>query len=264
MSMYLVAGTQADTPSANKIFVMKASRLCRTYKGSGMESDEESDDEGDDIDEDPVLEYKTIKHHGGINRVRVMARSGVQIAATWAETGQVHIWDLADTVKSLDQPGFRADVRAPLHSVTRHKTEGFAMDWSSRVGGSLLSGDCRGEIYLTRYDGSAGWTTEPQAFGSHTASVEDLQWSPTQDTVFASSSVDQTIRLWDTRMGCNSQLSIKAHDSDVNVISWSHKLAYLVASGADDGSFRIWDLRMARSYSLANIIYDVLLILISM
>ena len=81
-------------------------------------------------------------------------------------------------------------------------------------------------------------------FTGHTASVEDLQWSPSEPTVFASGSCDRSIRIWDIRQREKSQLTLaEAHETDVNVLSWSSVVGFLLASGADDGSFKVWDLR---------------------
>lgn len=79
-------------------------------------------------------------------------------------------------------------------------------------------------------------------FQGHTSSIEDIAWSPTEETVFASCSSDSTIRIWDTRQS-PSALKVDAHEVDVNVISWNTLTSYMLASGADDGVFRIWDLR---------------------
>lgn len=240
MSMLMVAGTQADNADSNKLIVMKMSRLSQ-MKNSENSDDDESDDEN--VDEDPIVETRYIDHNGGINRVRVMPHADVNFTATWSDTGKVHIWDLTETVKSLSSPGIQAKSKLqPVHTVTTHSTEGYAMDWSSRTPGRLLTGDCSGDIYLTERT-ATGWTTDPTAFKGHTDSVEDLQWSPYSDTVFASCSVDQTIKIWDTRMKKKCGYSLHAHSCDINVISWSRTVSHLLASGADDGSFSVWDLR---------------------
>ena len=58
-------------------------------------------------------------------------------------------------------------------------------------------------------------------YRGHTGSIEDLQWSPTEESVFASCSSDRTIKIWDTRATNKPMRDVKAHNSDVNVISWN-------------------------------------------
>ena len=78
--------------------------------------------------------------------------------------------------------------------------------------------------------------------GGHTNSLEDIQWSPTEENVIASCSSDKTIRIWDTRASKN-MLTVVAHDSDVNVLSWNTETSFMLASGGDEGALKVWDLR---------------------
>ena len=122
------------------------------------------------------------------------------------------------------------------------------MDWAADPSNPgalrLITGDIHSKIYLTTTT-QTGFVTPNQSFTSHTSSVEDLQWSPSESTVFASCSADQSIRIWDIRVkGRKSALSVSsAHESDVNVISWNKTTSYLLLSGGDEGGIKAWDLR---------------------
>lgn len=175
--------------------------------------------------------------------------------ATWSELGQVDIWDVRPLFNALDRPGTSYDRKGirPMHTVKNHTIEGYAMDWagSGGDGGSgkasslrLLTGDLHSKIFLTT-SSQSGFTTHATPFTSHTSSVEDLQWSPKETTVFASCSADRSVRVWDVRVkNRRSVISVAdAHEQDVNVISWNKNTDYLLVSGGDEGGLNVWDLR---------------------
>jgi ribosome assembly protein RRB1 len=269
LSFTLVSGTQAEKASQNKLMVMRVSNMHKTQEldeKEGSDDDDDDDDDDESLDEDPVLETQYISHNGGVNRVRVMPQEP-HVVATWAETGKVHLFDIRPQVKLLDAsegkgiaPSVPRDY-GPVYTCSSHGAEGFALDWSKAVPGKLASGDVNGSILVWDANAEAAmealkqpagsgslanvWSVNhsKSSFSTHKSSVEDIQWSPNESTVFASCSSDQTIKIWDTRVPQKSMLSVHGADSDINVISWSTLVTYLLASGSDDGGFKIWDLR---------------------
>ncbi|BFZ64366.1 hypothetical protein YB2330_005509 [Saitoella coloradoensis] len=239
---YLVTGTQAAKPSDNEITIMKLSSLNKTQV-----HDEESDDEDEAEEGDPIIEHRSIKTNTGTNRIRATPKTWSQnhLVATMMESGEVHIFDIEPQFQSFDVPGAQLlGAQAPLHTIKSHgRTEGFAVDWHPTQP-RLLTGDCAGKIYLTSRNDAGQWSTTGP-FTGHTASVEDIQWSPSEPTVFASCASDGTLKIYDTRSKTKKPaLSIDAHpNTDVNVLTWNKRVNYLLATGADDGRFSVWDLR---------------------
>lgn len=204
-----------------------------------------------------MLESLDLPHVGGVNRVR-SCPSHPHIIASFADTAQVHIWDASKHLNALSGGGPRPPTTGPaarpVFSFDGHTEEGFAMDWqylagagagagaNGAAGAKLATGDCSGGIRVWEgADSGAGlvWSVDPKERRAHTASVEDLQWSPSEPTVFMSCSADQSLMVWDVRQPDRGMLQVRAHDSDVNVISWNRNVSYLVASGADNGDFKV-------------------------
>lgn len=250
-----MAGTQAgEVPGQGKakdeVVVMRLGNLSKTqHDDSDDEGDGGDDDEEEDgTDEDATLDFLTIPHVGSVNRIRARPTTtsipDPYHVATFSETGKVHVFDVRPYIDTLAGPS-RPRQKTPLHTIPNHgRTEGFALEWGET---GLLSGDITSKIYLTTLT-PTGFHTSPNPYLSHTSSVEDLQWSPSESTVFASCSADRTVRVWDVRAkGRRSVVSVEAHEKDVNVISWNKGVEYLLLSGGDEGGLKVWDLRMFKS-----------------
>lgn len=245
MTSYMVCGTQTDG-KPNQLLVMKMSNLTKISEDSDSEDSYIDDDE--DID-GPQLRTVSIHHMGGVNRIRHATIENKRLAASWSETGTVFLWDIMKPLESLDLPGVQQHQIAPsstkpIFSFSGHQSEGFAMDWSPTTPGRLATGSCNRNIHLWQLRDSSTWHVDQRPLNAHTDSVEDIQWSPNEKNVFASCSVDKTIRIWDARaVGPKAcMLTANAHESDVNVITWNRHDPFIL-SGGDDGMLKVWDLR---------------------
>jgi len=260
LMFHMVAGSQADQKGKNKLVVCKLGNLVRTRRKPRKSEDSEHEDEESSSDSDSeqgdcTLNHQDVPHDGVVNRVRSMPqRPG--IISSWSETGKVHIFDVESCLETLNRgarmtkPGAVPSSKIkPFYSFAGHSEEGFAMDWSRCDRGKLVTGDCRKDIFLweLREDDST-FEIGKAPFSGHQNSVEDLQWSPSEATVFASCSVDRSIRFWDIRERRKAALSIPdSHGTDINVISWNPIDSHLLVSGCDAGKLRVWDLRTVKS-----------------
>ncbi|OEJ80537.1 Ribosome assembly protein RRB1 [Hanseniaspora osmophila] len=252
-SILMTTATQASRKKENELLVLKLSQLSKTLvKEDQDENEDEEDNEDENEDLDPVIENENLPLRDTTNRLKVspfaQASNGEVLCASMSENGEVLIHDLQNQIKAFNSQGYQIpkNSKHAIHTVRNHgNVEGFALDWSPlNKNGALLSGDCSGQIYLTTRN-SVKWSTDKQPFTvGNNQSIEDLQWSRTENSVFASCGVDGYIRIWDIRSKKHKPaISVKASNTDVNVISWNEKVGYLLASGDDNGTWGVWDLR---------------------
>ena len=252
-TLYAVAGTQADGRRAreNELMVMKLSGLSRMDRNQEQESD---DEDSDDESAEPILETKSIPLTSTTNRIRAhrfpaadSLHSPRILTATMTEAAELLIHDVTPHLRSFDHPGttITPQQSKPLVTLKMHRSEGYALDWSPLdPQGKLLTGDNDGKIFLTSCADGGKWSSDTRPYSGHRSSVEDIQWSPNEKSVFASASSDGTVKVWDLRSRARKPaVDVKVSDTDVNVISWSRQTVHLLATGADDGEWAVWDLR---------------------
>ena len=81
-------------------------------------------------------------------------------------------------------------------------------------------------------------------FEGHAMDVMCVAISPTNENIFASGSVDETVKVWDRRdssMRCTHTFQ-KFHTSDINAVAFFPE-GWSVGTGSDDSTCRIFDIR---------------------
>lgn len=256
LSLTLVAGAQTPPHVENNyIYVMQASNI-KPLKQE--EEDEDDDEEGDGEENDtdlPLLTSVKVAHKGCVNRIRVTRVGGRTLAASWSDKGKVYIYDVTTSTHAVvDQRALKTYTAQkvdpkPIFTFGGHLSEGYALDWSPFMAGSLATGDCKKNIHIWTMR-SSDWLVDQQPLSGHENSVEDIKWSPETPEILASCSVDRSVRIWDLREKALSRCTTKilsSHNSDVNVLDWNKRCKHLLVSGGDDGVVKIWDIRSTSS-----------------
>ncbi|CAI7755644.1 unnamed protein product [Closterium sp. NIES-54] len=83
-----------------------------------------------------------------------------------------------------------------------------------------------------------------ETFTGHRATVEDVQFSPSDARLFCSVGDDYCLLLWDTRHGTTPVNKVeRAHNADLHCVDWSRLDDNYVLTGSADHSVRLFDRR---------------------
>ena len=249
--IFMVAGSQANNPSNNSLYILKLSEL--------EEEETNSENSFDQGGSEPDIYCQKIPLMSSTNRIRAM--SNYPIVALLNEHAQLQLYDLRTSLATLqNQKGNSQKEKTSTLALMQQFTlqdEGFALEFSKLVPGRLACGIRNGSVlvYEPTNESFGGLTPLGQPIKTTNASIEDIKFSPNQTEVLATGASDGVVRIYDLRAPINisNELKINSHNCDINVLAWNIKSPTLLATGADDGSFKVWDLRFIGKESISHV-----------
>jgi ribosome assembly protein RRB1 len=276
---YMVAGSQTTGPNGF-VYAMKWFNMHKTKYDDDPDKAADSDEEEGT---EPYMKFEKAQVNGNINKLQAMRNS--HICAIWSDSPSIEIVDLRSVIEDLEisaqmtkeepsennQNNIRnKNKKRKLNAKNitlksfKRTNEGYALQWHHALPGVIAAGgqDKKIEIYLPSDENCSDWILNSSNSNNttgilkgHKASVEGLAWSPSQNFVLASCSVDKSIRFWDLRIDKQNPPIVidAAHESDVNCISWNTHCDFMVASGSDDNSFKVWDIRYVNNGPISHI-----------
>lgn len=277
---YMVAGSQTTGPNGF-VYAMKWFNMHKTKYDDDPDKAADSDEEEAS---DPYMKFEKAQINGNVNKLHTMRNS--HICAIWSDSPSIEIVDMKSVIEDLEasaqvtkdeleNKNTNSNIsiknkkrKLNAKNITlksfKRTNEGYALQWHHALPGVLAAGgqDKKIEIYLPSDENCSDWylnsnnaNNSTGILKGHKASVEGLAWSPSQNFVLASCSVDKSIRFWDLRADKQNPPIVidSAHESDINCISWNSHCDFMVASGSDDNSFKVWDIRYVSNGPISHI-----------
>lgn len=192
---------------------------------------------------------QTIGHRGDVNRARYMPQNPDVLAAS-SSYGDLLVYDRTKHASFATD-----DVNKPqLSLVSDALVDIFAFDWNRQSEGVIVAGNIDGAVHV--YDIQAQFTSKETSIHSkhafsHASGINDVEWAPGHDSVFAVADEAGTTTLYDTRSAV-AALSHILSQTAINSISFNPLQPSTFATGDSNGETRVWDLR-----NLENSLYTI-------
>lgn len=192
------------------------------------------------------FEFKIIQkinHPQEVNKARYQPQNP-DIIASLCVSGKVLIFD---RTKHPLQP--KDDTIKFEAELVGHEREGFGLSWSPLKEGHLVTGN--EDTTVKTWDIKSGFsktnkTISPTAsYTIHSATVNDVQYSPIHDHLIGTASDDLTWQVIDTRMAGHKKALYRkdAHADAVNCVAFHPEFESILATGSADKTIALWDLR---------------------
>lgn len=127
-------------------------------------------------------------------------------------------------------------------------SEKVTLSWSPTNDDILASGGAEGTLNFWKLSGAAKLKPTTSVKNAHSGRIAKVEYHPSGAYV-ATTSFDQTWKLWDVNKPEKELLEQEGHDKEVYAASF-HPDGSLLATGGLDAIGRVWDLRSGRSIAV--------------
>ncbi|KAH9883383.1 WD40 repeat-like protein [Xylariomycetidae sp. FL2044] len=185
---------------------------------------------------------QSIDHPGEVNKARYCPQNPDLIATLAVDTSIL----VFDRTKHSFQPNGKVNPQVRLEG---HTKEGFGLNWSPHMEGTLVSGSEDQTVCLWDLNGlrSGSSILQPtRRFTHHANIVNDVQYHPISKNFVGSVSDDLTLQIIDVRQDSNTHSALVAqngHSDAINALAFNPSTEVLVATASADKTIGIWDLR---------------------
>lgn len=186
-----------------------------------------------------------LNHHGDVNKAKYMPQKP-NIIASANNLGDLVVYERtkhSSLLRMNDMELSKVQINLKSRSQT-DKSDIYAIDWNLQNEGIIASGDTTGNINVydvKKFDVKNNTLNETN-YSHNTYAINDLQWFPNHDSLFATADDGGYFKIHDVRT--NSVVTeFKVSDAEANSSSINPGLPTCVATGDSNGIIQVWDIR---------------------